>query len=205
MVGASSNTFERETRLREQRARYLPYLLASSRPNPLDRFINIVKQQAGALDQSSAQPRFGTVTSVNPTSATARVSLQPEGVLSGWLPILSPWVGTGWGLCSPPSPGDQVLIIAQEGDAEHGVIIGRAFSNAQQPPAAPVGEFWLVHQSGSFLKLRNDGTVQISGDLHVSGNIYDRQGSLVQLRSHYDAHTHIDSRGGTTSTPSPQD
>src|SRR5436305_10306359 len=119
----------------------------------MDRLLNIVKQRAGALDQGDGQPRFGTVTSVNPTAATARVLLQPEGVLSGWLPILSPWVGAGWGMCCPPTPGDQVLVLGQEGSAEHGIIVGRAFSSSQAPPATPIGELWLVHRSGSFIKL----------------------------------------------------
>jgi uncharacterized protein involved in type VI secretion and phage assembly len=171
----------------------------------MERFINIIKQHAGALDPASSQPRFGTVTSVDAETATAKVTLQPEGVLTGWLPVLSPWVGSGWGLYCPPSPGDQVLVVAQEGDSEHGIIIGRAFSNTQIPPAAPVGEFWLVHKSGSFIKLQNDGTIQVRGDLHVAGDVYDRQGSLSRLRSHYDGHTHVDSRGGTTSTASQTD
>ena len=171
----------------------------------MDRLLNIIKQQAGALDQGTGQPRFGTVMSVNPMAATARVTLQPEGVLSGWLPVLSPWVGSGWGMCCPPSPGDQVLVLAQEGDAEHGMIIGCAFSNIQQPPNTPVGELWLVHKSGSFIKLRNDGTVQVGGDLHVDGDVYDRQGSLARLRGHYDAHVHTDSRNGSTSDPSLRD
>jgi hypothetical protein len=47
--------------------------------------------------------------------------------------------------------------------------------------------------------------VQINGDLHVAGDVYDRQGSLSRLRSHYDSHTHIDSRNGQTTAPSPQD
>jgi phage baseplate assembly protein gpV len=121
-------------------------------------------------------------------------------VLTGWLPILSAWVGAGWGMACPPSPGDQVLVLAQEGDAEHGVIVGRAFSDTQRAPAAPVGELWLVHKSGSFLKLANDGTVQVKGDLHVDGDVYDRHGPLDRLRQHYDAHTH-----GGGATPSPQD
>ena len=63
----------------------------------MERLLNVVKQHAGAMDQGGSQPRFGTVTSVDPTTATARVKLQPEGVLSGWLPVLSPWVGSGLG------------------------------------------------------------------------------------------------------------
>ncbi|HTW27876.1 MAG TPA: phage baseplate assembly protein V [Acetobacteraceae bacterium] len=171
----------------------------------MDRLLNALKQHSGALDQSQAQPRFGIVASVDPTTQTARVTLQPEGVLSGWLPILSPWVGSGWGMVAPPTPGDQVLVVAQEGDAEHGVIVGRAFSNTAMPPSAPSGELWLVHQSGSFIKLANDGTVRIQGDLWVQGNINDTKGSLDRLRQHYDEHTHPNGVGGETGLPTPQD
>jgi type VI secretion system (T6SS) baseplate-like injector VgrG len=171
----------------------------------MERLLNIIKQHAGAMDQGGGQPRFATVTSVNPANATAKVTLQPEGVLTGWLPVLSPWIGAGWGMACPPSPGDQVLVLAQEGNAEHGIIIGRAFSAAQGSPETPVGELWLVHRSGSYIRLQNDGTVRMKGDLHVDGDIYDRQGALSRLRGHYNAHTHIDSRNGTTSTPGQTD
>lgn len=171
----------------------------------MEQFINLLKQHAAALDRATAQPRFATVTSVNPQAATARVQLQPEGVLSGWLPVLSAWVGAGWGMNCPPSPGDQVLILAQEGDAEHGIIVGRAFSLDHRPPPAPVGELWLVHASGSFIKLENDGAIRMQGDLHVSGDVYDRHGSLSGLRVHYDNHVHTDSRGGTTSVTNQPD
>ena len=171
----------------------------------MDQFMNAIKAHASALVQGQAQPRFATVTSVNPNTATACVTLQPEGVLTGWLPILSTWIGSGWGMVCPPAPGDQVLVLAQEGDSGNGVIVGRAFSNSQQPPVAPVGEFWLVHKSGSSIKLGNDGTVQVKGDLHVAGDVYDRIGSLSRLRGHYDSHMHTDSKGGLTTPPNPQD
>ena len=171
----------------------------------MERILNIIKQHAGALDQGGSQPRFATVTSVNPAAATAKVTLQPEGVLTGWLPVLAPWIGAGWDMYCPPSPGDQVLVLAQEGDAEHGIIIGRAYSNEHAPPATPTGELWLVHKSGGFIKLQNDGTIQMHGDLHVDGDVYDRQGSLSRQRNHYNTHTHTDSRGGLTSAPGQQD
>ena len=170
----------------------------------MDRFLNAMKAHAGALDRSQGQPRFATVASVDPARYAARVSLQPEGVLTGWLPILSPWVGAGWGLVCPPSPGDQVLVLPQEGDGEHGVIAGGSFSDIARPPDAPPGELWLVHKSGSFIKLASDGTVRMNGDLHVNGDVYDRHGSLAQLRGHYNGHTH-GVPDGTSTTPSPQD
>lgn len=184
----------------------------------MQRFLNALKAQAASLDQAAAHPRFGVVSSVDPASYTARVLLQPEGVLSGWLPILTCWGGNGWGLVCPPTPGQQVLVVAQEGEADHGVIIGAAFSTGAPPPPAPVGELWLVHHSGSFLKLHADGSIEakatqfnlagavkITGDLTVSGDITDQagaHGTLGTLRGDYDGHTHVDSRGGATGGPS---
>jgi len=167
----------------------------------VQRFLNALKAQAGAMDAAQGQARFGLVSSVDPAQFTARVQLQPEGVLTGWLPILSAWVGNGWGMVCLPAPGDQVLVLAQEGQADQGVVVAAAYSGSMPAPVAPMGEFWLVHQSGSFIKLCNDGTVQMQGDLHVAGDIYDSHGSLSQLRAHYDAHTHQ----SPSSPPKPQD
>ena len=115
-------------------------------------------------------------------------------------------------MAAPLSPGDQVLVLGQEGDAEQAVVMGRLWSNQDAPPSAPVGELWMVHQSGSFVKLRNDGTitmqaptVSIEGDLLVSGNISDLggvHGSVDTLRTAYDGHTHPDAQGGSTGTTS---
>jgi hypothetical protein len=171
----------------------------------MDRFFNALKAQSGAQDSGLGQPRFATVTSVDPSRPAVRVTIQPEGIVSGWLPVLSPWVGAGWGMSCPPSPGDQVLILAQEGHAEHGVVIGRAWSDQARTPQAPSGELWLTHQSGTFLKLTADGTIQAHGDLHLTGNIFatgnvsDGTGSLARLRQHYDAHVH--GASPTTSQP----
>ncbi len=163
----------------------------------MDDFLNQLKAQASQLDQGWAQPRLGLVASVDPTTFTARVLIQPEAVLSGWLPIGSAWVGAGWGLACLPSPGDQVLVIWQEGNAEHGIVVCRLWSNVAAPPPAPAGELWLQHQTGSYLKFKNDGTITSSagtwvhtGDLHVSGNVSDGHGSLSDLRLHYNEHVH---------------
>ena len=144
----------------------------------MQRLLNSLKAQSAALDAAAAQPRFGLVSSVDPATYTARVTFQPEGVLSGWLPILTSWAGNGWGMVCPPTPGQQVLVVAQEGEAEHGIVLGAAFSMVNRPPNAPSGEFWLVHSSGTFLKLLSDGSIAakasqftITGDIHLTGNI----------------------------------
>ena len=173
----------------------------------MHRFLNVLKAQSAALEAGRGRPRFATVVSVDPARHAARVALQPEGVVTGWLPVLSPWVGAGWGMAVPPMPGQQVLVLPQDGEGDQGVVVGGAWSDAAPTPGAPVGELWLVHQSGSFIKLVGDGTVQINGDLHVNGDVYDRHGSLDRLRGNYNAHTHPDPQGGvtgTTSNPDPE-
>jgi phage baseplate assembly protein gpV len=166
----------------------------------MQRFFNSLKAQAGALDGAHGRPRFGTVASVDPARHAARVTLQPEGVMTGWLPVLSPWVGAGWGMAILPAPGQQVMVLPQDGEGEHGVVIGGAWSDASMTPGSPVGELWMVHQSGSFLKLLNDGTVRINGDLRVTGEIYDRHGSLDRLRGNYNEHVHGGVQSGSAET-----
>lgn len=173
----------------------------------MDRFLNALKAQAAALDRGQGQARFGVVASLDAARHAVRVRLMPEDVLSGWLPVLSPWVGAGWGMFCPPVPGDQVLVVAQEGEAEHGVVVGGCFSDPRPPPAGAPGELVLRHASGTTLRLANDGTVRVTGtmhvqgDLHVSGRLHDAHGALDTLRTHYNAHGHP----GTAGPPTPQD
>jgi len=183
----------------------------------MDALLNQLKASASALDQAVGQPRLGIVSSTDPNKGTVRVLLQPESVLTGWLPVMTPWVGAGWGMACPPSPGDQVMVLPQEGDAEHGVMIGGVVSEDQPPPSdngttAQCGELWLMHGSGSFIRLRNDGSIQgrariwqFEGDLHVAGNVFDQHGALDALRQHYNFHQHTDSRSGLTTTTNQQD
>jgi phage baseplate assembly protein V len=178
----------------------------------MDRFWNVVKAQAGGLDGLAGVARFGLVSSFDPAAYAARVLVQPENVLSGWLPILSAWVGAGWGFAAPLTPGDQVLVLAQEAEAEHGVVLGCVWSAVDKPLAAPSGELWLQHQSGSFVKLKNDGTialqaatVNVTGNLVVTGDISDQNGAhgvLAALRNAHDTHRHPDPQGGESGLPS---
>jgi uncharacterized protein involved in type VI secretion and phage assembly len=174
--------------------------------------LNLMKAQAAGLDAMGGVLRCGTVSSFDPTRYAAKVLIQPENVLTGWLPVAALWAGSGWGVAAPLSPGMQVIVAALEGNAEQGIVIGALWSNVDAPVAAPVGELWLTHQTGSFLKLHNDGTVEIKastvnidGNLVVSGDVSDQagqHGSVRTLRTAYDQHVHTDPQGGTTGLPS---
>ena len=81
---------------------------------------------------------------------------------------------------------------------EHGAVIARGWSASTVPPQAALGELVLQHSSGTQIRLANDGTVQVVGDLHVKGEVFDHYGSLSDLRNHYNTHAHPDPQGGKT-------
>jgi phage baseplate assembly protein V len=120
-----------------------------------------------------AESVVGIVTSYDPGNAAARVRIQPvdpdfpDRSLTGWLPVISPWVGNGWGLDAPVSPGDQVEVKFFGGEIENGYVAGRLFSDQQRPTGAKSGEFYLTHQQGAFLKLTNDGKLAVNSQVEI--------------------------------------
>lgn len=182
------------------------------------RLSNAVKAHAAGLDAQAAAPRYGTVQSVNAADCNVRVLLQPEGVLSGWLPVLMPALGPGWGVVALPAVQQQVLVLAEYDDAESGVVVGAAASQPSPAPSAASlpggavtpaqpGEVLLVGAAGAVVRLCADGTiylqaplVRVAGDLMVQGEVSDRHGSLDRLRGCYDAHVHAGVRSGPDST-----
>ena len=133
------------------------------------------------------------------------------------MPIATTWSGNGWGDYCPPTPGDVVDVHFQEGGKEAGYLSLRFYSSVTKPLAVPSGECWRVHKSGSFLKFRNDGSVEVTaaairsvapvwthdGDLLVSGEIRDvnaNSGSLNDLRLAYNGHHHTGTQPGAGST-----
>jgi uncharacterized protein involved in type VI secretion and phage assembly len=127
------------------------------------RFLNTLRTHAASQDAAAPVNRWGIVQSVDTSSMTAKVTLQPENVLTDWLPIVSPMSGNGWGLIHPPALGTQVLCAPDAGDGESYVILGGTWNTGAMPPAGVAcGELWLVHSTGSAVKMTNDGKVTIS-------------------------------------------
>ncbi|MCE9565854.1 MAG: phage baseplate assembly protein V [Planctomycetes bacterium] len=192
-----------------------------------DRLQNVMRREGERAASQRALTRMATVTSYDPNSYAAKVVIQPEGHETGFIPVATPWVGSGWGMFCPPSPGDVVDVHFQEGGKLAAYVSLRFYGDAAQPLGVPSGEFWLVHQSGSFLKFKNDGTVlvngagdinvtapnlnltgnlNVTGDIVAGGDISDldgASGTVAHIRTVYDSHTHsgVQTGGGTTATP----
>jgi len=197
----------------------------------MQHLLNQMRFQSGIGQNFITQMKFGLVTSYNPQNSYVIVQIQPineedpQGSLTGWIPYLSPWAG----FQGAPRINDQVGVVFQEGDINSGVAIGIIYSDEDLPPGAPSGELWITHPSGTTIKIMNDGNIQITanndlnisaqninvnapqfnliGDLNVTGNISatqnisDQFGTMQNIRTVYDSHTHPLSGGGDTGVP----
>lgn len=138
---------------------------------------NAVRLAADRLNALRALTRFGIVDRYDPATHRARVVLQPsidgKVPMTGYLPVLTHWMGNGWGAMAPVQKGDQVLVVFAQDHADSGVVVGRLFDMPHITPsradgAAPEpGELLLVHSSGSRLQLTNDQKILVNGALEI--------------------------------------
>jgi len=157
-----------------------------------------------------ATTRIGIVDGYDPTNYAARVRLQPEDVATGWLPIMAPQVGNGFGVYAPPNIGDQVVVAFQEGGHEAGIVLGSLYSAEDRPLEVPAGQVWIVSQAGLALRIAEDrleivapGGVAITGNVTVNGAVTatdDVKAGSISLKTH----RHANSGGtGTGGAPVP--
>lgn len=129
----------------------------------MQNLLNSMRFQAGIGQNLIAQVRIGIINSYNSSDGTIKATVQPvesdesgEGQ-TGWIPLATGFIGQ----VGAPVPGEQVIIIFQEGSLNNGLAIGRIYSSEDVPPPVPSGEWWLTHPSGSFIKVKNNGDVEI--------------------------------------------
>jgi phage baseplate assembly protein V len=133
----------------------------------MNQLLNEMRKQAQMANSNVSMPKTGIVSGYDQTNYSVKVMLQPEGIETGWLPLLSPWVGNGWGMFCPPSIDDMIDVHFEQGSSEAGFAMLRFFNDVERPLSVPSGEFWLVHKLGGFLKLTNDGKVLINGQAEI--------------------------------------
>lgn len=189
--------------------------------------INEMKRQAQNVLADVTLPQTGIVRNYDPVRYQVRVELQPQGNLTGWIPLLSGWIGNGWGMTCPPTVGDLVEVIFLNGDIDAASAGLRFYNDTDIPLNTPSGEFWLVHKSGAFFKLLNSGaatitdgkgaTMTLNGDgtitstasawnhtgpINVTGTVTastDVIGGGKSLKSH--VHSGVVVGGGNTGSP----
>ncbi|MDY0929141.1 baseplate assembly protein [Enterobacter sp. CFBP8995] len=182
-------------------------------------------QQTSAGDSGTRQ---GIISAYDPDNYAVKVQLQPTGEETGWIPLSSPWVGSGWGMAAGPMIGAVVEVDFDSGLMGAGMAAGQFFNDVDRSPGPPSGEFWLIHKSGSLLKFLNTGEVLLSsstkitydapahhftgGDVTMDNNLLvlkdisdnnSTYGTMQKIRVTYNGHTHPEN-GNTTSKPNQQ-
>ncbi len=168
--------------------------------------------------------REGTVASVDLATGTCTVRIADE-LVTGEIPWASGRVGKTR-IWSPPSVGEQVLLLAPEGDTERAIVIGSLSSDVHPHPAndaSPLIEFedgatigydptshsltanlpadatvLIIARGG----LHFTGDLSVDGDIHSTGTITgdaDVIGGGKSLKSH--KHTGIQAGGAISGPP----
>ena len=133
--------------------------------------MNQMRRAAQEAAQSQAVTRHGTISSYDPDNHAVKVELQPDGTLTGWIPLKTIWAGNGWGMFFAPAIGTAVEVDFQEADGGVGSAGLSFFNDVERPLSVPSGEAWLVHKSGASVKLTNDGAIALD----------DGQGASLEL------------------------
>jgi len=138
----------------------------------IDKFLNVMKMHSQIANSGKVFSALGLVTGYDPATYLVTVELygatdDSPALQTGSIPLFSPWVGNGWGMFCPPNLGDIVEVHFQEGSLQNAYACLRSYGNNSLPLSVPSGEFWLVHQSGSFFKLTNDGKLLLNGGVEI--------------------------------------
>jgi len=160
----------------------------------------------------------GTIASVDHANATCTVEMGE--IVTGEIPWVAMRAG-GTRYWSPPTIGEQCLVLAPEGDIENGLVILGLYSDACPPPSNDPDVTHLEFGDGAVLSYNHathalaailpaggtvaieaDGGVSISGPLNVTGPITaseDVTAGGVSLMNH--KHGGVQAGGAQTGAP----
>lgn len=168
--------------------------------------------------------REGTIASVNLANGTCRVQIADE-LTTGDIPWLCSRVGNT-SVWSPPSVGEQVLVLAPEADTERAIVIGSLSSDANPHPAndsstliefedgATISYDPATHALMAYLPadatvlvvarggLHFTGDLTVDGDIRSTGTVTgdtDVVGAGKSLKSH--KHTNVQAGGAVSGPP----
>lgn len=112
------------------------------------------REQTERLDEPAAE--LGEVTLAGSLSGVALAGERRD-------PLVCAPGGYHW----TPRSGDTVLVI-KSGAEKYPCVAGRLQGESEGPEP---GEVWISAASGAGIRLKPDGTVELSGDLRVSGSL----------------------------------
>ena len=172
-----------------------------------DELLRALRLHSAVQSGLQGQARHAIVTAVDPGQHAVKLTIQPEGLVSGWLP--DPGIAcAGLQIACPSEVGTQVLVVPVEGDSEHPVIVARLFDTANPAPissatgqAVQAGEIGFFLKNGPYLHL-TPSAIYVKGKLVLDGSI-EASGDVVAMNISVVQHVHggVQTGSGQTSTP----
>lgn len=158
----------------------------------MDDLNNVVRREAERVMGTRATTRLATITSYDPSTYSCKVALQPEGAETGWCPIASIQVGNGYGIYTPPRPGDQAVVVFQEDNVETPVVVGFLYNDVDRAATVPAGEVHIVHEAGNKVVLKPGGVIEVTGtDIRVGPSGATLRTLVTQaFQTLFNLHTH---------------
>ena len=163
--------------------------------------------------------RFGTITSINPLTARARVQFAEDGMNSYWLAVLQTKTFKDK-FYSMPAVGEQVACLMDE-NSEEGVILGAIYTAEDTPINQSEKEVAANFEDGTFINVNKetqtltitfpninivgnitqDGTLANTNGITSQADVADATSTMQAMRDIYNPHTHVGNMGSPTSTP----
>ncbi|MEE0495104.1 MAG: phage baseplate assembly protein V [Cyanobacteriota bacterium] len=163
--------------------------------------------------------KFGTITSINPLTARARVQFAEDGMNSYWLAVLQNRTLNDK-FYSMPTVGEQVACLMDE-NSEEGVILGSIYTSEDTPVIETEKQYSANFEDGTFANvdketqtltlsfpnihlignITHEGTLSNTDGIISQADITDKKSSMQVMRDIYNPHKHTGNQGSPTSTP----
>jgi len=106
---------------------------------------------------------IGTVEEIDLKAYQVRCRIATSGQLTNWLRIGTDQSGDGTGMLVAPNVGDEVLIQFLDWNAAGAGIVVRRLYGKDAPPALEAGQLHFVHESGTEVLVKKDGSIEVTG------------------------------------------
>jgi phage baseplate assembly protein gpV len=101
----------------------------------MNQLFNLVAMRSMQSQAAFSGVRQGIITAYDPAEYSIKVSLQPTGEETGWLPLGTPWAGNGFGFAAGPMIGAEVEINFDSGTIGVGMAGSQFYNNEDRCPA----------------------------------------------------------------------
>ncbi len=143
----------------------------------VEALVNLVHREVVRVLDGRTRETAGIVDSYDPVTHSVKMKLQPEDILTGWMPLRQAQAGNGVGSHMAPSIGDHMSAAFHEDEREAGTVSGAFFNDISKPVSVEAGEWRYISPNGKAeFYFKKDGSFEVKDK---SGASYKADGNGV--------------------------